>query len=44
MLLSLMNKEKSKKVTETEENLEDYGNVGLRTLLLCYKEIGLEDY
>ena len=35
VLLALMNKPKSKKVEETETNLEDYGNIGLRTLLIC---------
>lgn len=34
-----MDKNKSDKILETEKNLDDYGNIGLRTLLLCEKEI-----
>ena len=39
VLFSLMNKSISKNVSETEKNLDDYGNIGLRTLLLCEREI-----
>ncbi|KAL4478908.1 hypothetical protein ABPG72_019345 [Tetrahymena utriculariae] len=44
VLFSLMDKQKSSKIQETEKNLDDYGNIGLRTLLLCEKEISNEEY
>lgn len=39
-----MDKNRSVKITETEKNLDDYGNIGLRTLLLCEKEISEDEY
>lgn len=44
VLFSLMDKSRSQKIAETEKNLDDYGNIGLRTLLVCEKEISQEEY
>ncbi len=34
-----MDQKTSKEVEKTKKNLDDYGNIGLRTLLLCEREI-----
>ncbi len=44
VLLNLMDKKNCQNLLETEKNLEDYGNIGLRTLLLCEREISEQEY
>ncbi|EGR30728.1 phospholipid-translocating p-type flippase family protein, putative [Ichthyophthirius multifiliis] len=44
VLLALIDKQKSQKIEETEKNLDDYGNIGLRTLILCEREIPIQEY
>ena len=39
-----MDKKASSEVQTTEKNLDDYGNIGLRTLLLCEREISSKEY
>ena len=39
-----MDEQKSKNIEITEQNLEEYGNIGLRTLLLCEREVSQEEY
>ncbi|EGR28039.1 phospholipid-translocating p-type flippase family protein, putative [Ichthyophthirius multifiliis] len=44
VLFKLMDEKNSIEVDKTKQNLDDYGNIGLRTLLLCEREISQQEY